>query len=248
MPSPSVATVGPRPAEPTSAFRTRSASDSITSRTSPSAPTSTSPSVHASAARAPASASASAMRRTPCSAACSTSASHERSALSPTSSRSGERATMSSACVPIEPVDPRMSRRRATSPVLQPGIKAGFGARGLPDARYADLAGAPRGRRDREGGRCWDTGRLHPTPLTSSGRAPCQRRSPGVRERPRARSEPQLHRGAWGSRSARACLRSRALQRAPMRRLAPTSRKVFRRVETAGTRASPARRRTRRPP
>ena len=65
IPSPSVATVGPRPAEPTSALRTRSAPDSSTSRTSPSAPTSTSPSVQASAARAPASASASAMRSTP---------------------------------------------------------------------------------------------------------------------------------------------------------------------------------------
>ena len=38
IPSPSAATVGPRPAEPTSAFRTRSASDSTTSRTSPSGP------------------------------------------------------------------------------------------------------------------------------------------------------------------------------------------------------------------
>ena len=38
IPSPSVATVGPRPAEPTSALRTRSAPDSSTSRTSPSAP------------------------------------------------------------------------------------------------------------------------------------------------------------------------------------------------------------------
>ena len=52
MPSPSVATVGPSPAEPTSAFSTRSAPDSTTSRTSPSGPLSTSPSVHASAARA----------------------------------------------------------------------------------------------------------------------------------------------------------------------------------------------------
>src|SRR3954468_14405070 len=35
--------------------------------------------------------------------------------------------------------------------------------------------------------------------------------------------------GGW--RRAGACLRSRALQRAPVRRLAPTSRKVFRAVE-----------------
>ncbi len=128
MPSPSVATVGPRPAEPTSALRTRSAPDSMTSRTSPSAPFRTSPSVQASAARAPASASASAIRSTPCSRACATSVSHERSALRPTSSRSRERETMSSACVPIEPVDPRMRRRRATGSVLQPRIKPGFGS------------------------------------------------------------------------------------------------------------------------
>jgi hypothetical protein len=115
MPSPSVATVGPSPTEPTSALRTRSAPDSITSRISPSGPVSTSPSVHASAARAPASASASAMRVTAWARACATSVSHERSALRPTSSMSPERSTMSSACVPIEPVEPRMSNRRATS-------------------------------------------------------------------------------------------------------------------------------------
>ena len=38
MPSPSAATVGPSPAEPTSPFSTRSAPDSATSRTTPSAP------------------------------------------------------------------------------------------------------------------------------------------------------------------------------------------------------------------
>src|SRR5439155_1134344 len=112
IPSPSVATVGPRPAEPTSALSTRSAPEPTTSSTSPCAPTRTSPSVHASAARAPASASASAIRRTPKRRACSTSASHERSALSPASSSSPERATMSSAWVPIEPVEPRTRRRR----------------------------------------------------------------------------------------------------------------------------------------
>ena len=117
MPSPSVATVGPRPAEPTSALRTRSASG-----------------LDARAGRAPPRRRGPRRRSTPrrrgrprrrrrarsgrrrARAACSTSVSHERSALRPTSSRSGERATMSSACVPIEPVDPRMSRRRATGP------------------------------------------------------------------------------------------------------------------------------------
>src|SRR3712207_366697 len=119
MPSPSVATVGPSPAEPTSAFSTRSAPDSITRRTSPSGPVSTSPSVHASAARAPATGSASAMRPTPVRCACATSASHDRSALSPTSSRSSERSSTSSACVPIEPVEPRINRRRAIGSLEQ---------------------------------------------------------------------------------------------------------------------------------
>src|SRR3954447_6698154 len=125
MPSPSVATVGPRPAEPTSALRTRSASASTTSRTRPSAPASTSPSVHASAARAAASASASAMRRTSWARACSTSASHERSADSPTSSNSWpEPARRSRAWVPIEPVEPRMSRRRGTAPRVREPMPA----------------------------------------------------------------------------------------------------------------------------
>ena len=53
---------GPSPAEPTIALSTRSAPDSATSRTSPSGPASTSPSVHASAARAAASGSLSAIR------------------------------------------------------------------------------------------------------------------------------------------------------------------------------------------
>ena len=53
---------GPGPAEPTIALSTRSAPDSATSRTSPSGPASTSPSVHASAARAAASGSLSAIR------------------------------------------------------------------------------------------------------------------------------------------------------------------------------------------
>src|SRR3954468_14625479 len=121
MPSPSVATVGPRPAEPTSALSTRSAPDSMTSRTSPSGPVSTSPSVHASAARAPASMSATAMRSTPVRSAWATSASQERSALRPTSSRSSERSTTSSAWVPMDPVDPRTRRRREDTVSLEQG-------------------------------------------------------------------------------------------------------------------------------
>ncbi len=112
MPSVSATTVGPRPAEPTIALSTRSASDSATSRTSPSGPASTSPSVHASAARAAESPSPSAMRSTPCCSASATSASWERSADSPTSSNSSPaRATTSSAWVPMEPVAPRIRSR-----------------------------------------------------------------------------------------------------------------------------------------
>src|SRR3954452_16411833 len=125
IPSPSVATVGPRPALPTSALRTRSASASTTSRTRPSAPASTSPSVHASAARAAASALASAMRRTPCARACSTSASHERSADSPTSSNSWPGpARRSRAWCLSEPVEPRMSRLRGTAPRVREPMPA----------------------------------------------------------------------------------------------------------------------------
>ena len=66
MPSVSATIVGPSPAEPTIALSTRSAPVSATRRTSPSGPASTSPSVHASAARAAASGSPSAIRCTPC--------------------------------------------------------------------------------------------------------------------------------------------------------------------------------------
>ena len=65
MPSVSATMVGPRPAEPTIAFSTRSASEFATSSTRPSGPASTSPPVHASAARAAASGSESAIRLTP---------------------------------------------------------------------------------------------------------------------------------------------------------------------------------------
>src|SRR4051794_23465598 len=135
MPSVSATTVGPRPAEPTIALSTRSAPDSATSRTSPSGPASTSPSVHASAARAAASPSPSAMRSTPCWAARPTSASCERSAESPTSSNSSPaRATTSSACRPIEPVAPRIRRRRIRASMMAGGV-AGSGTGRSPAIR-----------------------------------------------------------------------------------------------------------------
>ncbi len=65
MPSPSAAIVGPRPAEPIKPFSTRSQSVSVISSISPSAPASTSPSVHSSDALAALDSSASAMRVTP---------------------------------------------------------------------------------------------------------------------------------------------------------------------------------------
>src|SRR4051794_6334316 len=111
IPSPSAATVGPRPAEPISAFRTRSQSVPVISSTRPSAPASTSPPVHASAARAAACPSASPMRVTPCRSACSTSSSKLRDAASATTSSSSLRSTTSSAWVPIDPVDPRIAMR-----------------------------------------------------------------------------------------------------------------------------------------
>ena len=123
IPSPSVATVGPRPAEPTRAFSTRSTSVSTISDTSPSGPVSTSPAVHASAARAAAASSPSATRVTPCRCAWASSCSHWPPADRATTSSSPLRSTTSSACVPIEPVDPRMAILR-TDRSLGRGLSA----------------------------------------------------------------------------------------------------------------------------
>ena len=119
IPSPSVATVGPRPTEPTSAFSTSSAPDSTTSRTSPSAPRehlAVGPRLGRPGGsvlrrrgrcgrrrgRAPAPpAPPRSLRRT-----------------SPTSSSSSLRAHTSSACMPIDPVEPRISRRRRLAELL----------------------------------------------------------------------------------------------------------------------------------
>ena len=110
MPSPSAATVGPSPAEPTSALSTRSQSLAVISSTRPSAPASTSPSVHASEARAAASLVGERdARRRRSARACSSSGSQLEPAASPTTSSSSLRSTTSSACVPIEPVDPTIT-------------------------------------------------------------------------------------------------------------------------------------------
>ena len=86
----------------------------------------------------------------------------ERSALSPTSSRSGSRATISSACVPIEPVEPRMRRRRDTPAFWQAGrIGPPSLQQGEPDVvadddrEHARRRGGPARRRARRtGGPC----------------------------------------------------------------------------------------------
>src|SRR4051794_27003283 len=123
MPSPSDATVGPSPAEPTSAFSTRSAPLSVTSFTSPSGPLSTSPSVQRSAARAAARSSARPIRLTPNWAACSSSSVSLDPAASATTSRSRERETTSRAWVPIDPVDPAMTMRRTQASLGAPDLR-----------------------------------------------------------------------------------------------------------------------------
>src|SRR5215211_1967695 len=117
IPSPSVATVGPRPAAPVSALSTRSQPDSVPSSIRPSGPASTSPPVQRSAALAAASASERAMRSTRMRSACWTSCSQLEEAASATTSRPALRPTTSSAWVPIEPVDPTMTMLR-TRPSL----------------------------------------------------------------------------------------------------------------------------------
>src|ERR1700729_97321 len=131
IPSPSVATVGTNPAEPTIAFRTRSHRASVTNLTSPSGPESGSPAQPPPAGGGPWG-SPSAPRPTPSSPACSSSVCHSLPALSPTTSSSPPlRETTSSACRPIEPVEPRITSRRATSTIV--------GARLLlRDGRLAD--------------------------------------------------------------------------------------------------------------
>ena len=92
MPSVSATIVGPRPAEPTIALSTRSACDSATSRTRPSGPDSTSPSVHVLGGARGGVGSVSAIRVTPCSRACAISGSCVRPADSPTTSNAPGRA------------------------------------------------------------------------------------------------------------------------------------------------------------
>ena len=115
IPSPSVATVGTSPAEPTIAFSTRSQSDSVISCTSPSGPRehlAVGPRLRGPRRRV------SIGERDPPDAvlgAPARAAAPKRSRRSaPTTSQlaSGSPETTSSAWTPIEPVEPRMARRR----------------------------------------------------------------------------------------------------------------------------------------
>ena len=112
MPSPSVATVGPRPADPVRALRTRSAPEETISSTRPSLPASTSPPVHSSAARAAADSSESAMRSTPRARVCSSSSSWLEPAASATTCSSSLPWTTSMAWVPMDPVEPAITTFR----------------------------------------------------------------------------------------------------------------------------------------
>ena len=108
MPSVSATIVGPRPAEPTIAFRTRSAPDAATSSRTPSSPASTRPFQALAASRA-ASGSPRATAGTPWSRACSTRRSQLELAASPITASSSDPETTSSACSPTEPVAPRIT-------------------------------------------------------------------------------------------------------------------------------------------
>src|SRR5918992_3568579 len=129
IPSPSAATVGPSPAEPTRAFRTRSQSVSPITPPSPSGPLSTDA---CSPARAAAPGLARASLSTPKRPACSSSSSQLEPAARPAISSSPLRSTTSSACVPIDPVDPTM-RTRLTKSSVGSGLSADHGQQRLHD-------------------------------------------------------------------------------------------------------------------
>jgi hypothetical protein len=108
IPSLRATIVGPRPAEPTIPFRTRSAPDPEISSRIPSSPPSTRP-LQADDAAAAAAGSANAIAGTPWSRARATVRSQSRPAAKPITASSSELAITSSACSPIDPVAPRMT-------------------------------------------------------------------------------------------------------------------------------------------
>ena len=111
MPSLSATIVGPSPAVPTIALRTRSAPEAAISSRTPSSPASTRAPSSSLAARFAASGSVSATAPTPLSRACATRRSQLCAAERPASSSDSDAATTSSACSPIEPVEPRIRTR-----------------------------------------------------------------------------------------------------------------------------------------
>src|SRR5512132_3066293 len=110
MPSVRATIVGPRPAAPTTALRTRSGLEVRISSRIPCSPARTCP-PHAAVARSAASGLASATAGTPCSRACSSSGSQFDSAERAATCRPSLPEITSRACVPIDPVDPSISTR-----------------------------------------------------------------------------------------------------------------------------------------
>ena len=110
IPSVRATIVGPSPAAPTTAFRTRSGFEVRISSRMPSSPASTCP-PHAADARSAESASASATAGTPWSRAWARTRSQLESAESPATCRPSAAPITSSAWVPIDPVDPSISTR-----------------------------------------------------------------------------------------------------------------------------------------
>jgi hypothetical protein len=116
LPACNAASVGPRPADPTRAFNTMSASESRASRSAASGPTRIStPRMPASRSRRSLAASSSAIATNGGrnSRICPIRSSWFVPADNPTTlNRSGWRRTTSSACVPTDPVDPRITSER----------------------------------------------------------------------------------------------------------------------------------------
>ena len=114
IPSLRATIVGPSPAVPTIAFRTRSAPEEAISSRTPASPASTRAPSSSARALSAADSSLSATVVTPVSRACAQRRSQLVAAESPASSSVSERATTSSACSPIDPVEPQISTRFAS--------------------------------------------------------------------------------------------------------------------------------------
>ena len=114
IPSLSATIVGPRPAVPTIALRTRSGSEATIRSRTPWSPANTRTPSSSERARSAASGSPIATIATAESRACAASRSQLPPAERPASSSDSEPATTSSACSPIDPVEPRIRTRLGT--------------------------------------------------------------------------------------------------------------------------------------